>query len=103
MKYAAFLRGVNVGGNNIIRMVELKAGFEKMGFLNVATLIASGNVVFESEEKDTDKLEDKIEVALSKAFKYKSKVLVRSYSQIKKVLVEVPSNWKTKKNIRCYI
>ena len=103
MKYAAFLRGVNVGGNNVIKMVDLKACFEGMGFLNVATLIQSGNVVFETDEKDSDKLEETIETGLSKTFKYKSKVLVRSSSQIKKVLQEAPSDWKSRKDIRCYI
>ena len=48
-KYAAFLRGINVGGNNIIKMEELKKVFESMGFLNVKTILASGNVLFRVE------------------------------------------------------
>ena len=50
-KYVALLRGINVGGNNIIKMVELKACFEQMGFADVETHIQSGNVVFATSKK----------------------------------------------------
>jgi uncharacterized protein (DUF1697 family) len=55
-KYLALLRGINVGGNNIIKMVDLKACFEKMGFLDVSTYIQSGNVLFSSPETSLTKL-----------------------------------------------
>jgi uncharacterized protein (DUF1697 family) len=60
MTYVALLRGINVGGNNLIRMVALKASFERAGFRNVATYIQSGNVVFESEDNDGGTLERRI-------------------------------------------
>jgi uncharacterized protein (DUF1697 family) len=44
--YVALLRGINVGGKNLIRMPALKAAFEDQGFQDVATYIQSGNVVF---------------------------------------------------------
>ena len=44
--YVALLRGINVGGSNLIRMVALKACFEAKGFRDVATYIQSGNVLF---------------------------------------------------------
>ena len=46
--YLALLRGINVGGNNIIKMADLKACFEQMGFEDVSTYIQSGNVIFAS-------------------------------------------------------
>ena len=46
IRYIALLRGINVGGNNIIKMADLKACFERMGFCDVATYIQSGNVAF---------------------------------------------------------
>jgi uncharacterized protein (DUF1697 family) len=49
-QFVALLRGVNVGGNNIIRMADLKACLEKAGFAAVATVIQSGNVLLESGE-----------------------------------------------------
>lgn len=44
--YAAFLRALNVGGKSVIKMDELKKQFEKLGFTNVKTVLASGNVLF---------------------------------------------------------
>ncbi|KAA0258276.1 MAG: DUF1697 domain-containing protein, partial [Chloroflexi bacterium] len=43
-QYLVLLRGINVGGKNIIKMTDLKAGFEEMGFSYVLTYIQSGNV-----------------------------------------------------------
>ena len=48
-QYLALLRGINVGGKNIIKMADLKASFEKMGFSNVVTYIQSGNALFQSQ------------------------------------------------------
>ena len=50
--YLALLRGINVGGKNLIKMPALKACFENNGFTDVATYIQSGNVFFKSTEKD---------------------------------------------------
>ncbi len=46
-RYAAFLRGVNVGGVNL-KMAEVAKAFEDAGFANVRTILASGNVLLES-------------------------------------------------------
>ena len=56
IKYVALLRGINVGGNNIIKMDELKKIFEEIGFSNVKTYIQTGNVIFDDTEKDKSKL-----------------------------------------------
>lgn len=101
--YVALLRGINVGGNNIIKMADLKACFEKAGFQNVSTYIQSGNVLFASREKKVDTIERKIESVLSKTFTYKAKVIVKSQNEIQMILKEVPREWKTKKDLRCYI
>ncbi|MBE7556783.1 MAG: DUF1697 domain-containing protein [Anaerolineales bacterium] len=50
-QYVALLRGINVGGNNLTKMIDLKACFEKMGLAEVATYIQSGNVLFSTPEK----------------------------------------------------
>lgn len=47
MRYIALLRGINVGGNTMIKMTELKAAFEKCGFEHVVTYINSGNLAFD--------------------------------------------------------
>jgi uncharacterized protein (DUF1697 family) len=48
VRYVAFLRGVNVGGHKPVKMADLRAAFESMGFQKVKTVLASGNVVFET-------------------------------------------------------
>ena len=48
-RFIALLRGINVGGKNIIKMADLKAAFERRGFQDVTTYINSGNVLFGSE------------------------------------------------------
>ena len=51
-RYIALLRGINVGGKNIIKMADLKAAFERQGFGNVVTYINSGNILFDSKDDD---------------------------------------------------
>ena len=51
-RYIVLLRGINVGGNNIIKMADLKTCFQEMGFDSVVTYIQSGNVLFDSNEID---------------------------------------------------
>ena len=52
-KYIALLRGINVGGNNIVKMADLKAAFERRGFQNIVTYINSGNILFDSDLDET--------------------------------------------------
>jgi uncharacterized protein (DUF1697 family) len=101
--YIALLRGINVGGNNIIKMTALKEAVEKCGFDNVSTYIQSGNVIFESEEHDTKRLVETLELALSNRFDYQSKVVVVSRDHLQTILDKVPIEWKTHNNLRCYI
>jgi uncharacterized protein (DUF1697 family) len=65
--FAVLLRGINVGGKNKIRMTELKTCLEGLGFLDVSTYIASGNVILKSNEPATG-IEAKIETALPAHF-----------------------------------
>jgi len=90
IKYLALLRGINVGGNNIIKMVDLKACFESMGFSDVTTFIQSGNVVFTAQEKSQAKLEKAIEERLSKRFNYKSKIVLITDKHLEKVVKKAP-------------
>lgn len=89
MKFIALLRGINVGGKNIIKMTALKACFEEMGFNNVRTVIASGNVLFETQGSAA-KLAPKIETALSKEFKYSACVVVLSEAELGSVIKGAP-------------
>lgn len=95
-RYLALLRGINVGGNNIIKMTDLKSCFERLGFTDVRTYIQSGNVLFSAKSSSVRKLELEIETALSAEFQYKSTVVVISREMMKKVMSELPKGFGTR-------
>lgn len=80
--YIALLRGINVSGKNIIKMVELKQLFLDLGYHDVITYIQSGNVIFKSSIKEQLLLEDTIVSAISKHFGYDVNVLVLSKNEL---------------------
>ena len=81
MKYVAFLRAINVGGH-IVKMDHLRSLFEPMGFANVETFIASGNVIFDSKTKSAAALEKKIEKQLQAGLGYEVKTFIRTLNEI---------------------
>jgi len=93
IRYVALLRGINVGGKNLIKMPELKRSFEDQGFANVETYIQSGNVLFEAEEGDEAALTSGIEEALSKRFGYSAWVTLRSHEQLRAVVDTAPTGF----------
>jgi len=93
-QYVALLRGINVGGGNIIKMTDLKVCFEECKFENVATYIQSGNVLFESTETDQQKLAQELERALSKTFSpYKARVVLCAHARLKQIVHEAPKGF----------
>ncbi len=80
-KYITFLRAINVGGHNV-KMDVLREKFEEMGFTNVESFIASGNIIFDSEIEDTTTLKDKIEVHLEESLGYEVVTLIRTKSEV---------------------
>jgi uncharacterized protein (DUF1697 family) len=94
-QYVALLRGINVGGKNLIKMTELKACFEALGFKNVSTYIQSGNVLFSADKSAQTTLTRQVENALSKTFNYKSRVVVRSYKEMKNIVAHAPKGFGT--------
>lgn len=91
-QYVALLRGINVGGKNLIKMTALKASFEELGFEDVRTYIQSGNVLFRATGSSA-KLTKEIEGALSKTFNYESRVVVRSLKQMKDIVAHAPTGF----------
>ncbi|HSE29427.1 MAG TPA: DUF1697 domain-containing protein [Candidatus Saccharimonadales bacterium] len=103
-KYLALLRGINVGGKNIIKMAELKFCFEHHGYENVSTYIQSGNVIFEAPNQSADDLSKKLEEMLSTNFNYNASVVVRSADQLKKIVASAPKSFGTDPaNFRYYV
>jgi uncharacterized protein (DUF1697 family) len=97
-RYVALLRGINVGGNNIIRMADLRTSFEGMGFTSVQTYIQSGNVVFASKLVDRTRLTGTIEKALSQAFDYASRIVLVSAQELETVVTEAPAGFGKQPN-----
>lgn len=93
IKYLALLRGINVGGKNVIKMADLKTCLEEMRLVGVSTYIQSGNVIFQSAEPDKLKLERKIERTLSKAFHYSSVVVVIPHGQLRQIVERAPEGF----------
>lgn len=92
-QHLALLRGINVGGSNIIKMADLRSCFEEMGFRSVLTYIQSGNVLFSSDEKSRAALVKKIERGLSGRFRYNSRVVVVSHQQLRRVVEDAPQGF----------
>ena len=94
-RYVALLRGINVGGNNLIKMAALKACFEAQGFRDVATYLQSGNVVFTAGAEGAASLTERVEAALCATFKYPASVVLRSRKQIQDVVARAPRGFGT--------
>ena len=92
-QYVALLRGINVGGNNIIPMADLKSCFEAQGFGDVATYIQSGNVLFEATGREPADLSAGIEEALLRRFGYQARIVLRSHDQMRAVVAGAPAGF----------
>jgi uncharacterized protein (DUF1697 family) len=91
--YVALLRGINVGGANLIPMTALRAAFEALDLVDVGTFIASGNVLFRSGPTDARALASRIEAALSKEFGYAATVVLRSRAQMRTIVRRAPDGF----------
>ena len=83
-RYVAFLRAINVGGHTV-KMDYLRQLFERLGFSNVETFIASGNVLFETNSKGGNALEKEIEVRLNEALGYDVATFIRTDAELKAI------------------
>ncbi len=88
MRYVAFVRGINVGGKTV-KMAELKKMFESLGFGEVSTYKASGNVIFDSDES-VPAVTKKIEGGLHKLIGSETRVVVRGMDELKEMVAGEP-------------
>ncbi len=91
--WLALLRGINVGGRNVIRMADLRSCFEAAGFRDVVTYIQSGNVIFRAPDSTPGALTMRIEEMLASAFGYQAKVALRSREQMEAVVGGAPAGF----------
>jgi len=92
-RYIALLRGINVGGKNIIKMADLKATFERQGFGNVITYINSGNVLFDSDDEDETAIRETCEKLITESFGLEIPVCVISSGDLCEMLSRAPEWW----------
>lgn len=93
--YVVLVRGINVGGKNKVPMAQLRQCLTDLGFSNVSTYIASGNVILSSNDSP-EVIKQKIEAALPKHFSLDSeliKVLVLSYKQLAAIVKDRPKGF----------
>lgn len=87
--YVALLRGINLGKRRV-KMDHLRDLFAQMGFTNVSTYIASGDILFSSTSRSSAKLESLIEQTLESELGYTVPTIIRTQSELRRIVAEVP-------------
>jgi len=87
------LRGINVGGNRLIAMSDLREAFAGMGFVDPVTYIQSGNVIVGSRRPKSGRTASTIERRLSEAFGYGARVVVRDAGEVARIVRGIPKTW----------
>ena len=88
--FVALFSGINVGGNRIVKMAELRAFFEELGFTDVASYVQSGNVVFRAKKGDAVTLTKQFEAAFEKKWGFHSRIMVRDLGWFERLVSENP-------------
>ncbi|NBV83528.1 DUF1697 domain-containing protein [bacterium] len=89
-RYVAFLRGINVGGNRKISMIDQRTWFESMGFSSVGVVLQTGNVIFESDRLSISELTQLIESRFYDQFQYPATVMVVEMTVLRQLVAEYP-------------
>lgn len=86
----SLLRSVNLGAHNRVSMADLRELFESLKLRNPQTYIQSGNIVFQTAEKDQVRLASRIETGIQRRFGFQSKVILRTLAEMKNVVAKNP-------------
>jgi uncharacterized protein (DUF1697 family) len=98
-QYLALLRGINVGGKNLVKMADLRAAFESMGFDDVETYIASGNVLFRAPRQKGAELAARIESKLKREFGVELKIVLLTEANLAAVVKGAPRGFGGSKHL----
>ena len=90
MRYVTFLRAINVAGHATVKMTDLKEAFVSAGCLGVTTLIQSGNVIFESTEKDTAALFQNMRAQLGDLLGGEPEMITRTVRELERMEERTP-------------
>ena len=96
-RYLALLRGINVGGKNVIRKDDLRGCFEDLGYENVLTYIQSGNILFRAKKSPVRELIAEVEQALAERFNYDARAVIIPREKFAKMQAAVPETWGSNK------
>jgi uncharacterized protein (DUF1697 family) len=88
--FVALFSGINVGGNRIVKMAELRSFFEALGFTAVQSYVQSGNVIFRAAEGDAAELAETIEDAFETKWGFRSRIMVRDADWLARRVAENP-------------
>jgi uncharacterized protein (DUF1697 family) len=88
-RYIAFLRAINAGSRTV-KMDVLRQSFRDMGFSEVTSFIASGNIIFETPARNTSLLEDHVEAGLMAAFGYEITPFIRTSPELAEIAAFKP-------------
>jgi uncharacterized protein (DUF1697 family) len=86
----SMLRGVNVGGHNMIKMDALRALYESLKLRDPHTYVQSGNVVFRTDERDLVQLSRRIENGIERSFHFRPDVIVRTIAELRDAIARNP-------------
>lgn len=101
MKYCSFLRGVNVKGTSM-KMAEFVNVFKNAGMQNVISVLATGNIIFESD-KEKSELKNILERAMSENFSYEAFLFLKTDSEIEKIFSNCPFQKKDVSHIYVFV
>jgi uncharacterized protein (DUF1697 family) len=90
VQYLALLRGINVGGQNVVKMAGLRLAFEELGFADVGTYIQSGNVLFRAPREKRDQLSARIESGLTSGLRHAVRCDLLTHSELGRVVEGAP-------------
>jgi len=98
--YIALLKGINVGGHKKVPMADLRELLTKSGLKNVKTYIQSGNIIFQSSNKNVQNIEAIIQNAMTSHFGFEVSVLVRTRAHLQSIFNHCP--FTDEKKIKSY-
>ncbi|KPF83743.1 hypothetical protein IP70_18615 [alpha proteobacterium AAP38] len=88
---ACLLRGINVGGNKIVKMALWRQLYEEMGFTNVRTLLQSGNLLFDpASDEPLESLQPRLETAFATRFGFTADHIIRDTTQVQAAIANNP-------------
>lgn len=91
MKYIALLRGINISGKNKISMSELKRVLEENRYENVSTYLNSGNVIFETKQKDKDSIAKNVYDIVKATFNLEIPIFIMTAVELEDILDNNPN------------